>query len=59
MVDYRIYFLDSEDHIVKREEFVSPSDEEALEHAKQYVDGKALELWSRDRFVRRFEPKEQ
>jgi hypothetical protein len=56
MIDYRLYFLDSAGHIVRGEEFVAPSDEAALEHARQYVNGKALELWNMTRLVARIEP---
>ena len=38
--------------------FELPSDKEALAHAKQFVDGKALELWSGMRMVGRLESEE-
>jgi hypothetical protein len=39
MIDYRLYFLDSAGHIMKFKDFEAPNDEQALAHAKQYVDG--------------------
>ncbi len=57
MLEYRLYFLNSTGRIMRREEFVSPDDAQALAHAKQFVDGLALELWSGTRVVGRFDPK--
>lgn len=56
MADYRLYFLDSAGHIVRREDLDFPTDQDAVEHARQYVNGTGLELWSRDRVVARLEP---
>jgi hypothetical protein len=42
----------------RREYFELPNDREALAHAKQFVDGKALELWSGMRMVGRIESEE-
>jgi hypothetical protein len=36
--------------------FVCDSDEDALVWAKQWMDGAAVEIRSRERFVRRLEP---
>jgi hypothetical protein len=34
-------------------------DSQAVEWAKQLVDGRAIELWCGERFVAKFEPKSQ
>ncbi len=57
MNEYRLYFLDKENHVVRREEFQQADDEQAIAHAKQFLDGKALELWSGARLINRLEPK--
>jgi hypothetical protein len=56
--DYRVYYVGKvSGHFVGREEFTCPSDEAALERAKQLVDGLAVELWEGDRFIARIEGK--
>ena len=55
MADYRLYFLDRANHIKNVVEFASDDDGAAAEHALRHADGRAMELWSRDRLVRRFE----
>jgi hypothetical protein len=54
MLDYRLYFLDDADHIQGVVEFDCAGDAEAIAHAKTYADGRAMELWRRDRWIRRF-----
>jgi hypothetical protein len=56
MADYRLYVLDSSGHITRREDFQFPDDDQAIAHAIQFVNGKALELWSGTRVVTRIEP---
>ena len=45
MRDYRVYVIGDDGHIQRRFEFHCSDDEEAKEHAKQYVDGHEVELW--------------
>ena len=47
MRDYRAYIIGPDGHIQKRFEFYCSDDEEAGERAKQYVDGRDVELWHR------------
>jgi len=54
--EYELYFLTEAGTAVRREEFKLPNDRVALTHAKQFVDGLALELWSGARMVGRLEP---
>lgn len=57
MPDYRLYQFDKAGHIVgPPQEFEFSNDQEALAKARQYVDGKAVELWSGARRIIRIEP---
>jgi len=53
MPDDRLYFLDEADHIQGVVEFDCANDVQAIAHAKTYADGRAMELWRRDRWLRR------
>ena len=46
LTEYELYFLTLAGDTVRREDFESSDDQAALTHAKQFVDGKVLELWS-------------
>jgi hypothetical protein len=46
MAHYRLYFLDSSNHIVSAKEFDCQSDDYAIAEALQFEDGRDLELWS-------------
>jgi hypothetical protein len=54
MLDYRLYFLDEAGHIQGVVEFDCANDADAVAHAKTYADGRAMELWRRDRWIRHF-----
>jgi len=57
MPGYRIFRIDEEGHIKgPAAEVVCNTDEEAIERARQYVDGLAVEVWDRDRLVKLVEP---
>jgi hypothetical protein len=56
--NYQLYFMTPAGNADRREYFELLSDKEALVHAKQFVDGKALELWSGMRMVGRLESEE-
>lgn len=53
MTDYRAYLIDRNDRVVSAREIHADSDEEALNAAKQFVDGCDVEVWSRSRKVGR------
>ena len=53
MGDYRAFVLDSNDHIIKRHDFVADNDSAALEIARKYIDGHDVEVWQGQAFVRR------
>ena len=57
MTGYQLYFLNTAGAVVRREEFDFENDAEALAHAKQFVDGLALELWSGARIIARMNPR--
>ncbi len=54
MRDYRAYIIGLDGHIQKRFEFYCSDDEEAGERAKQYVDGRDVELWHRGQKIAEF-----
>lgn len=54
MTDYRLYFLDDANHIRGVVEFDGQDDADAALRALDHADGRGMELWSRDRLVRRF-----
>jgi hypothetical protein len=53
MMNYRLYFLDDADHIQGVVEFDCADDAEAVALAQTYADGRTMELWRRDRWIRR------
>lgn len=52
MLTYRAYVLDKNGHVMKRHDFEAVHDEDALRHARQYVDGHDVEVWQLDRVVK-------
>jgi hypothetical protein len=54
MLDYRLYFLDEAGHIQAVVELNCAGDAEAIRRAQTYADGRAMELWRRERWIRRF-----
>ena len=57
MTEYRLYFLNSVGSIARGGmELEFETDADAIEHASQFVDGLALELWAGTRMVSRIEP---
>jgi hypothetical protein len=55
MVDYRAYVAGDDGHFTNLLAFVCADDSDAIEWAKQLVDGYAIELWSGERFIARLE----
>jgi hypothetical protein len=56
MPAYRAYFIDKDDRVVSFKPVEADSDEEALEAARQFVDGHDVEVWLLDRMVGRLSP---
>lgn len=51
MAYYRLYFLDGHSHIRHAVELECEGDEAAIEIALAQSDGRAMELWNRERLV--------
>jgi hypothetical protein len=57
MPEYRVYVIGSDGHFFNSVPLECADDSEAMEQAKQLVDGHDVELWQRDRKVATFEHK--
>ena len=57
MADYRAYLIGSDGHFFDAVHLDCADDVEAMEKAKQLVDGHDIELWQRDRRVAAFDHK--
>ena len=55
MQEYRAYLVGHDGHFLRFEGFVALDDETATQHARQFVEGHDVELWSGGRFVKRLE----
>jgi len=49
--EYRAYTIGLDGHIVGSKEFFAENDDAAFEHARQFVNGHDVELWSGARLV--------
>ena len=59
MPGYRLYYMTPEGHIAGARELAFLGDAEAIEAVRcEFSDGRAMELWQRDRVVRKFEAME-
>ena len=57
MHDYRVYLIDKNGHIGGPPTILKcPDDQAAVEQAKQYLDGRAVEIWDGARRVAHFDP---
>jgi hypothetical protein len=54
---YRVYTVGEDGHFHSSTRLECADDGEAIEQAKQLVDGHDLELWQRDRKIARFDQK--
>jgi len=55
MLYYRLYFFDGfSGHIDHFREFEAESDDAAIALSDGWVDGRAMELWNRDRRLKRW-----
>ena len=57
MADYRAYTVGDDGHFSDCHFRISKDDRDAIAWAKQLVNGLAIELWSCERFIAKFEPK--
>jgi len=56
MADYRLYFFDAKNHIKRRIDLECRDDAHAIEVSGEHASQGVVELWRRDRLVKRFEP---
>lgn len=55
MPEYRIFFVDRDRHITARPQIIEcGDDQEAIQKAKQFIDGRDVELWEKARLIARF-----
>jgi hypothetical protein len=57
MPEYRVYIVGSDGHFYDSVPLECDDDYEAMEKAKQLVDGHDVELWQRARKIARFDHK--
>jgi hypothetical protein len=57
MPEYRIYTVGSDGHFIDGKNIECADEQEAIQIAQQAVDGRAIELWERGRFITRLGPK--
>jgi hypothetical protein len=50
-IEYRAYVVGPDGHFIGFHAVVAANDDAAFEHARQFVDGHDVELWSGARFV--------
>ena len=56
MHSFRAYVLDLDGHVIRRIDLACEKDDDAIERAKQLVDGYPVELWDGARKIAEFEP---
>jgi hypothetical protein len=49
--EYRAYVVGLDGHFTNSHECLAENDDAALEYARQFVDGRDVELWAGGRFV--------
>jgi hypothetical protein len=56
MPEYHLYLFDQHGHIAARKDLQVIDDRQAVAEAKQYVDGRVIELWSGTNLIARIDP---
>jgi hypothetical protein len=59
MPEYHLYMFDQHGHIMGRKDLKLPDDQQAIAKAKQFVDGRAVELWSGTNLIARIDPQKE
>jgi len=59
MPEYHLYTLDEYGHIRGRKDLTLPNEQQAIAQAKQFVDGRAVELWSGTNLIARIDPQSE
>jgi hypothetical protein len=57
MTEYRIDVIDARGNFMRSIRIDCTDDKEAMETARQFVDGRDIELWQRNRLLTRFDHK--
>jgi hypothetical protein len=57
MADYRVHIIGDDGNFINSRAFSCDNDPDAIEWAKQLVDGQDVELWSGARMIIRLERK--
>jgi hypothetical protein len=57
MTEYRIDVIDELGNFIQSMRIDCTDDKEAIESAKQFIDGHDIELWQRNRLLTRFDHK--
>jgi hypothetical protein len=50
-MDYRAFLMSATGDVLKRNDFTSPNDAAALQHARLYVENNDVEVWQLHRLV--------
>jgi len=58
MSEYRAFISGSDGHVQSRVDLTCKTEKEAVEQAKQLVDGHDVELWQLDRHIQTFKTDE-
>lgn len=55
MPAYRVYFVDADGRIYQPPQILQCADDQAaIEEARQYIDGKDIQVWEKNRLVAKF-----
>ncbi|HEX4174089.1 MAG TPA: hypothetical protein VHY82_16595 [Acetobacteraceae bacterium] len=54
-LEYRAYVVGLDEHFIRPHMFLAENDSAAVQHARQFVDGHDVEVWSGGRFIFRLQ----
>lgn len=55
MREYRIFYVNRDRHITERPQIIEcANDQEAIQKAQKFIDGRDFELWEQARLIARF-----
>jgi hypothetical protein len=54
--EYRAFVVGADGHFMRSHAFIAEHDDAALKHARQFVNGYDIELWSGARLVGKLKP---
>jgi hypothetical protein len=55
--EYRAYIIGDDGHFIDAAPLICGDDDAAVKQAEQLMNGRAIKLWSGERFIAKFEPK--